>query len=352
MTLENEVRAIRQAVALSGAQGRSVFRLSGAGANAAADKLCPRELFLRDGQMLHTLLLNERANPLADVYLCADGEDYLLLSEGPTASELHGLIRDRVPAGAKTEITDVTADHDLLSLNGPYAWELLSEVISPEVIGLPYLGFYHGDGFTCFRAGKSGEFSFDLLLPKAKAAAMRGRIVEMGSAFGLIEAGDEALDLCALENFFFNIRHDTDPEATPLELQLQWRISYRKEYVGAEALRQRRKHWSKRAVLIASPDPMHKGDKVFGGNTGIGSLLYAARSPDRGEWLGLALMELDHAHPGVLVECASPGGASARARVLSAPAINNRSLYVDPQRHAYATRGEDKFPPLVMVLPK
>ena len=34
------------------------------------------------------------------------------------------------------------------------------------MIGLPYLGFFHGEGFTCFRAGNSGEFSFDLLLPR------------------------------------------------------------------------------------------------------------------------------------------------------------------------------------------
>jgi glycine cleavage system aminomethyltransferase T len=349
MALEEEIQAIRQATALSGAEGRSVFRLSGTGAHAAADRLCPRELFLRDGQMLHTLLLNERANPVADAYLCADGEDYLLICEGPGPAGLMDLIRDRIPAGKGTEITEVTADHELVSLNGPYAWELLSEAISPEVIGLPYLGFYHGDGFTCFRAGKTGEFSFDLLLPKAGAAAMRDRLADLGASFGLRTVGGEALDVCALENFFFNIRLDSDPEATPLELQLQWRVSFQKEFTGAEALRQRRKQWAKRAVLIGSRQRLRGGDKVFAGNVGAGHILHAAHSFDRGEWLGLALLDLSLAHPGVRVDCRTAEGAIP-ARILSAPAINNRSLYVDPQRHAYATRGEDKFPPLVLDL--
>jgi glycine cleavage system aminomethyltransferase T len=351
MALEDEIKAIRHATALSGSEGRSVFRLSGTGAQAAADRLCPRELFLRDGQMLHTLLLNERANPIADAYLCADGEDYLLICEGPGPEWLMDLVRDRIPSGKGTEITEVTADRELLSLNGPYAWELLSEAISPEVIGLPYLGFYHGDGFTCFRAGKTGEFSFDLLLPKQGAAAMRNRLMDLGAAFGLREAGGDALDLCALENFCFNVRLDADPEATPLELQLQWRVSFRKEYVGSEALRQRRKQWTKRAVLIGCRQRLAGGDKLFAGNVGAGHVLHAAYSPDRGEWLGLALIDLGQAHPGVALDCQTTEGP-VPARILSAPAINNRSLYVDPQRHAYATRGEDKFPPLVLELAK
>jgi len=35
------------------------------------------------------------------------------------------------------------------------------------------------------------------------------------------------------------------------------------------------------------------------------------------------------------------------ASTLSAPAIDNRSLLVDPQRHSFATRDTDRFPPLV-----
>ena len=34
----------------------------------------------------------------------------------------------------------------------------------------------------------------------------------------------------------------------------------------------------------------------------------------------------------------------ADVRVLSAPAVRNRSLYVDPQRHSYRARSETAFP--------
>lgn len=355
MSLEAEMQALRGSVALSEsgesgeAGGRACFRLSGPGAYAVADSLCPRELFLRDGQMMHTLLLDESARPLADLYFCADGEDYLLLAEPAPGMELGACLRDRIPAGAQVDLIDVTADHDLLALDGPYAWELLSEVISPEVIGLPYLGFFHGDGFTCFRAGNTGEFSFDLLLPKTDSAEWRERIREMGKGFDLAQAGREALDLCALENFFFNVRKDVTAETTPLELQLQWRVSSRKSFVGSEALAEKRKHWSKRVMLVAAGQALKGGDRLFAGNRSIGTLLHGAWSFDRKEWLGLALIELDSAYAGLRLD-AAPEGKEIPVRVLSAPAINNRSLYVDPQRHSYATRKEGSFPSLILSL--
>lgn len=353
MSLEPEMRALRGSVALSGAGeggGSACFRLSGPGAYAAADALCPRELFLRDGQMLHTLLLDEAARPVADLHFCADGEDFLLLAEAAPGLDLAACLRDRIPAGAQAELVDLTADHDLLGLDGPYAWELLSEVLSPEVIGLPYLAFFRGEGFVCFRAGNTGEFSYGLLLPKAETAAWRDRIRETGRVFDLAEAGREALDLCALENFTFNIRRDAAAGTTPLELQLQWRVSARKTFVGSRALAERRGHWKRRAMLVASGRALQGGDSLAAGGRPVGTVLHGAWSLHRREWLGLALIDLDYAYAGLRLE-ADAAGRGTPARIQSAPAINNRSLYVDPQRHSYTTREEGAFPPLVLALP-
>ena len=58
----------------------------------------------------------------------------------------------------------------------------------------------------------------------------------------------------------------------------------------------------------------------------------------------IAVLAMPHAHPGLgSLEVATSG---ASVRVISAPAVNNRSLYVDPQRHSYGTRSEQAFPPI------
>lgn len=348
MPLESEMRALRFSAAFSENPGRVCLRLSGPGAESIVNRMSPCELFIRDGQMQHTLFLNELGKPIADVYVCADGDDFLLLADGMGAQDLIAYAQAQALAGEELRAVDLTADHVMLSVNGPFAWELLSEVISAEIVGLPFSSFFLGDDFICFRTSATGEFSYDLLVPRDQAPRWRERIMKAGKAFDLEVAGAEALRLCALENFVFNIRTDAGGDVTPLELQLQWRISYRKTYPGSAALAERRKSYTRRAVLLASSGELKTGDSVRIANAESGTVLNAGFSFDRKEWLAVALVDRGWAFSGVPVET----GTGAQARILSAPAINNRSLFVDPQRHTYAGRGENAFPSLIHSLPR
>ena len=40
-------------------------------------------------------------------------------------------------------------------------------------------------------------------------------------------------------------------------------------------------------------------------------------------------------------------GSTVKLRTVSPPMIDNRSLFVDPRKHAYRSRAEHAFPPLV-----
>ncbi len=347
MSLESEVRAIRLSVALSEDPDRVALKISGSAASSTLNRICPCELYIRDGQMQHTVLLNEAGNPITDLYVCADGEDFLLLAHGMTAEKLSRFFGEYAEVGADLRLEFLTSEHQFLSLNGPYAWELLSEVISTEVIGLPFLGFYRGDGFICFRAGSSGEFSYDLLIPKTSATQWRERILKSGLKFDLETAGIAALDLCALENFFFNIRKDVSGNMTPIELQLQWRISYKKTYPGSAALAARRQSSTHRVALVSSSNPLSAGARVFREGLEIGCLIHTGYSDTLGKWLALALLEKEWACSGIVFDLHVADKMVGQVTALSAPAINNRSVFVDPQRHSYSTRAGNTFPPLI-----
>ncbi len=341
MNIDAEVAAIRTSVALCGSEPLVCLRVAGSDAHAALDAICPKELFIHDGQMLHTLLLDEAGEILADLYVCADDEDFLLLAEGLSAAELERYLAQHFPKGLEVRAESLAESHRLLSLNGPYAWELLSEVFSPEVIGLPFHGFYHGAGFLCFRAGKTGEYGYELLIERALESELVERIVERGAQFDLREVGLEALDTCALENWFFNVRAEGRARLSPLELQLQWRISYRKQYPGSASLaEQRARGPRRRAVLVACAEPLAPESVLHYGEQPIGEVIVGRRSPTRGDELGIAIIDLDFAMPGL----GTYRMGDAEVRVLSAPAVRNRSLYVDPQRHNYRARDEQAFP--------
>ncbi len=65
-------------------------------------------------------------------------------------------------------------------------------------------------------------------------------LLELVGPLGGGAASLETLDLCALENGFFSVRHASVEGLTPLELQLQWRVSARKRFPGATAIEERR----------------------------------------------------------------------------------------------------------------
>lgn len=331
----NAIEAIRTSAAFAMIDHVTAVRLTGSEAFAALDRVCPRKLFMRDGQMLHTLLLRDDARPLADIYICPDDGGFLVLAEGVSAAQLAELL-----PGA--EVEDLLLTHRLISLDGPYAWEVFAELAGPEVIGQPYMTFFHADDLTAFRAGKTGEFGYLLMVPTERAQPLRTTLMDRGGAFDLVEADLAALDQCALENWYFNMRREGLADATPIELQLQWRVTAGKSFVGADALTARRKTATQRLVQCAGAGAMSIGDRVMYGDAPIGTVVNAGFSPVRGDWVATALVDRAYSH--ARVTAYTVGGSPIST--LAAPALDNRSLYVNPQQHSYHTRHEVEFPPV------
>ena len=341
MSVERELHALRTATCVTPGDHVACVKLVGTGAADLLERVSPRALFVRTGKMSHTLFLDEAARPLADVYLCCDEDDFFLLAEGMTAAEIITYLR---PHAADLDVTfdDLTESHAVLSLGGPYAWELLGELTTPDVIGLPYLGFFHAEAFTCFRGGKTGEYGYDLLVERTRLAAVRAQLADIGARFDLVESTLATQDVAQLEAFFWNARRQSPVGLTPIELQLQWRVNYGRAFPGAAALAERRTTAHQRAVLLASATTLEPGATLRAGDRTIGTVLDAAFSPTRGDWVGMGMVDRAFAHSSL--DLAS---GAAVVHTLSAPSINNRSLHVDPQRHCFATRATDVFPPLV-----
>lgn len=341
-----EIEALRTAVAWSKEPAAAWLRVSGDGAFAAMDRVCAAEMFVRDGQVRPTVLLDEEARVIADVYVGQEDDSYLLIAEGLSAAELIAHVERHTPSGDKIEIEELTASHDTLSVHGPYAWELIGELLGPDLIGLPYLYFYRTDGVLCVRAGKTGEYGYDLLVPRERADELRGRIEDVGRPFDLRHVGLDALEQCSLENGFFNARREGRRGLSPIELGIQWRASYKKDFVGAEALRSRKVAGVKqRLTHLVSPHALAEGAPVWLGAARIGEIVAAGFSPTASLHVAAALLDQPYFHAGI--EQFTAGEERAKVSTVSPPVVNNRSLYINPQRHAYATRERDNFPPLV-----
>ena len=347
MTLSEDVVAIRTSVALSRLDHVSYVRVCGDAAFGALDAVFPGALRMRDGQMLHTMLLTEEAHPFADAYLGWDDEEFFILAEGPTSAELVTHLRRHL-RGDGIEVEDRTQTHGIVALDGPYAWELLGLIVDPEAIGLPYLTFYHQGESICYRAGKTGEYGYGIITARNAADALEQRALDVGRAIDVRRVGLDALDQCALENWFFNIRREGRGSVTPLELQLQWRVSRQKDFIGSAALARRRHDGvQQRLTTLLAHGELAAADSVLLEGAEVGRVVNAGYSPLRGEWIALALVDVAWAYPGIGAFTVAGPTRSTPARSVTPPVLNNRSLSVSPQLHSYATRGEYALPDVV-----
>lgn len=347
MTLPDDVAAIREGVAYSRLDDVSYIRIRGGTAYAALDALFPSALKMRDGQLLHTMLLTDDARPFADAYLCWDDEEFFILAEGPPSAVLAAWLRENL-RGTDIVVEDCSETHAILALDGPYAWELLGLLVDPEAIGLPYLTFYHHGDSICYRAGKTGEYGYGIIARRDEAERLEKRLVEIGRAFNLRRVGRETLEQCALENWFFNIRREGAEAVTPIELQLQWRVSYQKSFAGSDALSRRRRDGAKqRLTSLLMNGEIARGDIVSLEGKPVGRIVNAGFSHVRAEWMALALIDVAWAYPGIASFAVAGRAGTATARSVSPPVLNNRSLSVSPQLHSYATRQEYPMPDLV-----
>lgn len=330
-------RAIRTGVALSRLDHILPLGVYGPHAADVVDRLVPRALYLRDGAMAPTLLLREDGSILADVTVVADDADFVLLVEGLDADALIAHVRAFVRDDEEVELRPMWERYALYAVTGPYAWELMEDLAGPEILGLPFLNAVVVGEDICFRTGKTGEWAYQLLVPSELAEARWDDLLRLGVRFGAVEASAAALDAAALENGFFVIRVDALRTLDPVEAQMMWCLTPAKEgYVGADATRAALAAPPARRLTYALADSDVPAGSAVTAEDRVGVVLHTL--PSGAGFLALLVLDTPYAHPGLTLDA---GGVALRT--ISAPAVPNLSLALDPQQHRFATRERD-FP--------
>lgn len=322
MSVDAEVRAIRRSAGLSRVEGWTLLRAPLEAALSTVDPRVATNLELREAQLRQALALDDAGRPRLDLLVGAFRGELLVLADGPNAEGVLG-----IPSSAEPPV--------IFGLDGPFAWEVLGAWDTPTAIGLPYLSLYAPrDGLLVIRAGRSGEYGYWLLVPRAEADAvwadLERRVREMDGAV----VGAEALRRCAFENWVFDLAADGAHGLDALELQLTWRLDLKKDATGLDAIRAHRDAGLRRRILaIRAAGPLAPGATVQYAGQPIGTVL---RASDRH-----AVAVLDRPSAEVGLDVTIDG---TPARTVSAPFVLNRSLFVNPQRHAWATRHEVEIP--------
>lgn len=231
-----EHRAVREAAVIFDQTSFAKFVLKGRDAEKALSWIAANDVAKPVGSLVYTQMLNDKGGIECDLTVArvAENEFYIVTGTGFATHDFDWIARN-IPEGLHAELMDVTSGWSVLSLMGPKSRDVLRRVTRDDVSNAAFpfgrartIGIA-GCPVRALRVTYVGELGYELHLPVEYAATVYDRLMEAGSADGLVNAGYRAIESCRLEKFYRAWGSDIGPDHTPVEAGLSWAVKTRKD---------------------------------------------------------------------------------------------------------------------------
>ncbi|HEY5598383.1 MAG TPA: FAD-dependent oxidoreductase, partial [Kiloniellales bacterium] len=240
-----EHEAAREAAALFDQSSFAKFLMVGPDAAAALTWICANDIDRPVGSLVYTQMLNSRGGIQCDLTVARLHEDafYIVTGTGFATHDFSWIERN-IPAGLRASLVDVTSAFATLSLMGPRARDILSQVTHDDVsnAAFPFATWREiaigGAMVRALRITYVGELGWELHIPTEHALAVYRRLLAAGQAHGLVNAGYRAIESLRLEKGYRAWGSDIGPDHSPLEAGLGWAVKLKSNlpFLGREAL--------------------------------------------------------------------------------------------------------------------
>lgn len=269
-THDREYFAMRNACVLIDVSPLCKYSVKGKDALAFLNRLVTRDVSkIAIGSMLYTPWCDSRGKIIDDGTIAHLAENtYRLTSAEPNLRWL-----EDNAVGMDVSIEEVTEQIGSLSLQGPRSRELLMTLTDAPLGSLKYYEFVNcklrgldGTPVMISRTGYTGDLGYELWVDAAKAEKLWDILIDAGHSFALQPAGIWALDVARIEAGLIMLDIDYTPAnkamtdgqcSTPLELGLNWAVSWKKgNFVGRKALWQEKQNGS--SIVIVGLEIDHK----------------------------------------------------------------------------------------------
>jgi aminomethyltransferase len=256
-SIEDELRALREAATITDMSPLFKFEVRGAGAARFVDSLVTKDTSrLQPGGAVYTPWCADDGHVIADGIVFRVAEELYRIS-GPQNLAWFREVAERI--GADVEIADVSAAWAILSLQGPRSREILERASGEQWGDLKFSRLRSarvgGVDVDLSRQGFTGELGYELWVAADDALPLLDAALEAGRDLGLQAAGTLAIDVARVEAGLVLVYADFTPAApgsaladpgaddgrvTPYALGMDPLVSLDKEtdFVGRAALQE------------------------------------------------------------------------------------------------------------------
>jgi aminomethyltransferase len=294
---------------------------------------------LADGQVVYTALCNDTGG------MIDDGTVFRLQATNfrfVGGAEWDGVwLREQAERrGLRAWIKESTDELHNVAVQGPMSRDVLTPLIWTAPTQTPFaeLGWFRfsvariggpqGLPVIVSRTGYTGELGYELFCHPKDAPALWDAVLGAGDVTPL---GLEALDMLRIEAGLVFAGAEFDDQVDPFEAGIGFTVPKAKEedYVGKEALAERREHPQRRLVglELEGNEPASHGECVHVDRHQVGVITSGTRSPVLKKNIALCRMNVRYAEIGTEVEVGKLDGFQKRI-----PATVVRFPFYDPDK--------------------
>ncbi|GGM45423.1 aminomethyltransferase [Longimycelium tulufanense] len=303
-----EHHAVRQGAGLFDLSHMGEIVLTGPQAAAALDYALVGNIGkLGHHRARYTMICAPDGGVLDDLIVYRTGEqEYLVVANAANTDVVAAELSARA-SGFDTEVTDASADHALLAVQGPAAAGLLATLTDADLDNLKYYACLParvaGHEVLLARTGYTGEDGFELFCAPAAAESLWQALRAAGGPQVPLPAGLASRDSLRLEAGMPLYGHELTRARTPFEAGLGRVVKFDKgDFVGRGALLARKEAGPTETLvgLVARGRRAPRAgypvvDPASG--TPIGTVTSGAPSPTLGQPVAMAYVPVDRSAP-------------------------------------------------------
>ncbi|MEM7429637.1 MAG: FAD-dependent oxidoreductase, partial [Pseudomonadota bacterium] len=255
--------------------------VEGPDAEAFLQRVCANNMARAPGRAIYTAMLNGKGGFESDLTALRLSDEHYRLYVGTTAirRDLAWLQRQLLE-GERVTLRDETEDFAVIGIMGPDAGSMISSVGAAELNDLKYFGHGEAEIAGCpvraVRLSYVGEAGWEMTCNAGDAP----KIYDALHGAGARPAGTLAQTSMRIEKRYLSFGHDLDSDVSPIEAGLDFAVHWDSEFIGRDALMQRRDAgpaMRMASILLDDAEAVPLGNEpVYAGGEIIGQTTSAA----------------------------------------------------------------------------
>jgi len=253
----HEIKAAHEAAAVFDQSTLGKIRVEGPDAEAFLNRICANDMTRPAGRAVYTAMLDERGGFVEDLTAQRLSDDRYRLFVGSTSpARVIGWLRRHVTPDQEVEITDETEAFAVLALMGPEASRVVESLGGGKLNALNFFSHIEaeiaGVATRAVRLSYVGEPGWEITCAAEDAAGLLDAFMTAGA----MPAGLNAQTSMRIEKRYLSMGHDIDADITPIEAGPDFAIAWDSDFIGKEALTNRRDQGpSGRVISLVFEDP-------------------------------------------------------------------------------------------------